>query len=540
MTEVLPLDPLRGMRAVPLTRNGARPARVALVGGGPTTLYTLQRLIESDVPLDIHVFEKDGHIGPGMPYREDINHPQMLANIAGRELPPLVDSLHDWLSGCDADMLAAMKIAKEDIGPEEFYPRLVLGKYFTAQVAALVARSRARGHDITLRTRHRVLDLTPGRAIGLDWDSPAGQGSAAFDHVVVATGHRWDAQDPHAKIPMVSPWPADGLRRFIGTEVAILGTSLTAIDAAVALAGFHGAFIEQDAGVSWEPNGPIDGFHITMMSRKGLLPPADWYYDLPLPELDHFSEAAAADEVAKGQSGLLNRCIALLAKDLAAIDRGRADDLKLTDLDGLADRFFYERLQADPWEATRADLAVAEKDRAARKADRWRTALLRAHEVLEEVIPQMSEDDRETLHRELKPVFTDCYASIPHRSIRRMLALKEAGVLDLLRLGESYEMVPTGSGAEVSHPGGDLRVAGVIDARGQQSVDWSGMFPGLAKADGVSFDPATYAVSLPEKCEGTLSFVAIPALLPTDPFVQGLERARDLGHASANRILGTA
>ena len=121
-----------------------------------------------------------------------------------------------------------------------------------------------------------------------------------------------------------------------------------------------------------------------------------------------------------------------------------------------------------------------------------------------------------------------------------MMALHEAGVLDVVRLNADYHMADHGRGVEITHASGKLQVAGVIDARGQQSADLVSLFPGLAaQASGLSFDPVSCAVTLPEDCQGTLTCVSIPVLLPTDPFVQGLERARDLGHMAARRILAS-
>lgn len=37
-------------------------------------------------------------------------------------------------------------------------------------------------------------------------------------------------------------------------------------------------------------------------------------------------------------------------------------------------------------------------------------------------------------------VFIDNYAAIPSESIRRLLALREAGIIHILALGEDYEM----------------------------------------------------------------------------------------------------
>lgn len=538
------------MNHVPLTRALERAvaldtrasASVAFVGGGPTTLYALQRLIGHERPLDIHIFERDSHAGPGMPYRDGLNHPQMLANIGSRELPPLVEPLHDWLMDSDTETLRGMGLRREDLGPEAFYPRVVLGRYFTAQLAALVARARARGHSVTLRARHQVRDIRLAERPSLDWETPFGTESAAFDHVVLATGHSWQDETHASGVALQAPWPAEGLRRFIGRHAAILGTSLTAIDAAVALAGFHGRFIEEDGGLLWRPEGPQEGFAITMMSRKGLLPPADWYYELPLPRLHHLTQEALRAEVAKGPEGLLDRCHALLARDLAAVDAEAAKALDVARLDGLAERFFAARLALDPWQASREDLERAAAERDAKRADPWRMAWLAAHEALEEALPHLDAGDRARLDDSLKPIFTDCYASVPHRSIRRMLALRAAGVLDLLALGQSYEMAPTPAGGVcIDHAGGRIEAAGVIDARGQRSSDLVSLFPGLsAHGAAPEFDPVTCAVALPEGCAGTLSCVAIPVLLPSDPFVQGLERARDLGHRAAERIIGNS
>jgi uncharacterized NAD(P)/FAD-binding protein YdhS len=525
-----------------MARDGTPAARVALVGGGPTTLYALQRLIPHGQPLDIHIFERDSHAGPGMPYRDGLNDPQMLANIGSRELPPLVEGLEEWLRGHDAEALRAMGLRRADIGPEAFYPRVVLGRYFTAQLAALVARARARGHQVTLRARHRVRDLRIGRRLRLDWDTPFGAGSAAFTHVVLATGHQWQSETHASGVRLQPPWPVSGLRRFIGRHAAILGSSLTAIDAAVALAGFHGRFIETEAGLRWEREGPRDGFALTMMSRKGLLPPADWYYTQPLPAPRHLTREALRAAVAQGSEGLLQRCHALLVRELTAVDAERARALDLARIEGLAGRVFADRMAQDPWQASRADLQQAAEDRAARRADPWRMAWLGAHEVLEEAVPHLTEPDRRLLERELKPVFTDCYASVPHRSIRRMLALHEAGVLSLVRLGSGYSLSESREGVRIRHAEGTLQAAGVIDARGQQASDLVSLFPGLRGSDGAApgFDPVSCAVTLPEGCAGTLSCVAIPVLLPSDPFVQGLGSARDLGHRAAERIIAAS
>ncbi|KFE35122.1 hypothetical protein DW2_09111 [Thioclava atlantica] len=511
---------------------------MALIGGGPTAIYALRHLLDAPFPLDIHVFERDREVGPGMPYREEINTSEMLSNIGSREIPPVLQTLVEFLSDCDTQTLSEFGLSEEEIGPETFFPRLVLGRYFTAQLAALVARARRLGHRVEVRSRYTVRDIVPGpEGTEVSWQSPSGDGTARYDHVVVATGHQWADRVHSSGVTLHAPWPAKALRRFIGCKVGILGSSLTAIDTVLALAVFHGTFVEDGEDVRWDPAPSAEAFRAVMMSRRGLLPDADWYYELPLPGLPSFDEDAVSREIARGPKNLLARCHRILASDIAALDPDYAQRTSPEKLDGFADRHFAERMKGDPWEVARSLVEIASVQREARTADPWRPALLKAHEIYERIIPHLSAQEREIFSRELKPVFADIYASVPHRSIRRMLALHEAGVLELTRLGSDYTINPRGAGVLVEGASGALFVDALIDARGQRAADLSGLkFPTLAAMG--EFDPSTLSIRVPEGCRGTITCVAIPVLLPSNPFVQGLERARDLGRLAAERIIG--
>lgn len=62
--------------------------RVAIVGVGPTGIYTFYELVKRGEPLAITLFEKEAQAGVGMPYSDDNTAAQMLANIASIEIPP--------------------------------------------------------------------------------------------------------------------------------------------------------------------------------------------------------------------------------------------------------------------------------------------------------------------------------------------------------------------------------------------------------------------------------------------------------------------
>ncbi|MCS5948395.1 hypothetical protein LNP05_17685 [Klebsiella pneumoniae subsp. pneumoniae] len=97
----------------------------------------------------------------------------------------------------------------------------------------------------------------------------------------------------------------------------ILGTSLSAIDAAVAVVARHGVFhTEDDKTTHFSLHPGSEALEITLMSRHGVLPEADFTarsrgsrWRLPLP-------AALEAAIAEGSDALLDRIFELIVKEL--------------------------------------------------------------------------------------------------------------------------------------------------------------------------------------------------------------------------------
>ncbi|MDQ9435295.1 FAD/NAD(P)-binding protein, partial [Escherichia coli] len=47
--------------------------KIAIVGAGPTGIYTLFSLLQQQTPLSISIFEQADEAGVGMPYRALLN-----------------------------------------------------------------------------------------------------------------------------------------------------------------------------------------------------------------------------------------------------------------------------------------------------------------------------------------------------------------------------------------------------------------------------------------------------------------------------------
>lgn len=61
--------------------------KIAIIGAGPTGIYTLFSLLKQGEPLDVSIYEQAEEAGVGMPYSDEENSRMMLANIASIEIP---------------------------------------------------------------------------------------------------------------------------------------------------------------------------------------------------------------------------------------------------------------------------------------------------------------------------------------------------------------------------------------------------------------------------------------------------------------------
>lgn len=544
-------------------------SRVAIIGSGPTGIYTLKGLVAGSVPLDITIFESEAEPGRGTPYHPDINDRAMLSNIASIELPEIAETLVGWLRRQAPEVLARLGIERAAIDEREFYPRVVLGEYLEAQFCALVEAGRASGHAIEIRAGHRVTDIEllrdDIRLLARRADGGAVEGR--FDHVVMATGHDWPEKTETRPGYFVSPWPAPVLKTIPPCRVGILGTSLSGIDALVSVATAHGAFLLDGSGdLQYQPAPGAEGLHVTMMSRKGLLPEADFYCEIPYRPLEICTEAAV-DALIRSRKGDLLDALFSLFRDqlmLSDPDYAAAIGLSLLDVESFAPAYFRARLAADPFVWAATNLAEAEADKLRRHTVEWRYAILRMHEVIARAIPHLDARDLERFHRHFKTVFIDDYATVPHDSIRRLLALRRAGKLDIVALGGESDIdhASVARGAVVAFDGGRLEFDAFIDATGQDSLSARDIPFSTLAAQGVLRKAATRAEALlgpdgeadivrtggvdlddcfrpvfSDNLSRNLYCGSISFLLHKLPFVQGITSARDIGGVIAGAIL---
>jgi len=523
---------------------------VAFVGAGPTTIYTLNALLNAaGEPFRLLILEEQDVAGRGTPYRPGWNDPAMLSNIASVEIPAIDQTLADWLRVQPIERLERIGVDPEAINDQSFYPRIALGEYLHDQFDALLSLARSKGIDVDLRTRSKVIDAAPD-GDGFKLRIQPRHGSVVEEHcefLVMATGHQWPEEPEVRPGYFLSPWPASALKRIPACRVGIRGTSLTAIDAAVVLALRFGEFVERGSDLTYEPAGDTRDFQLTMMSRKGLLPEADFYHPIPYEPLSICTTEAIDALISQGSDGLLDQAFDLFKQELKSADPDYAQKVGLDGLDVEAFRggYFARRLGSAPFEWARINLAEAEQNHETQTTVPWRYAILRMHEVIAPIVPHLEDEDFERFNRYLKPVFVDDYATVPHESVRRLLALHDAAKLDLLALGEYYKIdTRTDDDGAILHLTGKREHFPVfIEATGQHPLGIE-EFPlptlkeqGIVQDAAVGEDRAAKGVLVDEQfhpiSEGRsvdrLFCLSLPFILGRHPFVQGITSSHDLG-----------
>ncbi|GHA34916.1 FAD/NAD(P) binding domain-containing protein [Devosia pacifica] len=522
--------------------------RVALVGGGPTAVYTLKNLLQKAEALHITIFEAGRVAGCGLPYSEDHNTPDLMANITSVEIPPVLVSLSDWVRSADGKLLKKFGIARDQVNERDFYPRVLIGAYYSEQLARL-AEACAPWQTVTIETETRVVDVSPaGQGFTLRIDKNGKKARRHYDAVIMATGHLTKGQNAQPLPGLFrSPYPVQNLEVGSDRAALILGSSLSAIDAAVGLANRYGKFVGDENHLSFELLSK-EPLRLVMASRKGTLPDADFFYPIPEEPLMIFTPARLQMLRQEGQSGLLGRAFKLFKKQLAADDPDFVARLALQRFtpEGFAKAYLAMRKARQGFDAIEQNLAEATRDYRERRVVMWRYTMMRAHEVFSELVPFLDRRDLARFRRHLAPVFADAYGCVPHLSILRLLALQRAGCLDIVALGEDGT-IRYGAGNFILAAGGREESFGTfIDARGQQAASFSEL--GFSQLDQAlaTTDPLKrtngqrnddqFRLRLDGQPHADIFCISIPVMMERYPFAQGLVACSEAAEVVATAI----
>jgi uncharacterized NAD(P)/FAD-binding protein YdhS len=514
-------------------------SHIAIVGTGPTGIYAFKHIVALGAADAVTLFEKSEHAGVGMPYSPETASKAMLANIASIEIPPVTSAYLEWLETLEPDYLRSYGLDPDDLDEREFTPRLLLGQYYRAQFLELVDMARALGMDVSIFENTEITDIARN-VTTIVLRNGEGTSLGPFDRVIIATGHTFAGEEEATRSYYPNPWSGLISDDIPAGRIGIMGTSLSALDAAMAIANQHGKFRRKGSELVFVPS-DAEGLRITMMSRQGILPEADFYCPIPYLPLVHMT--AEALEVARKSENVLDAVFDLFKAEMAEADPVYAENIGLDGLDAesFAPAYFAERLKRDPFHWARKNLDEVERNKREEKTVPWRYAILRMHEAVETLVPDFSEKDRERFDNGLKRVFIDNYGAVPSESIRRLLALRDAGVLNVVALGEDYALDHDDALGltRIVHGEGRLEFDIFVDARGQKAQTTEHLpFPSLRRdliADGQDVPEIAddYSLTGPKAATRLIYLAAIPYLMHDKPFCQGITAAAEIAEAVA-------
>lgn len=516
--------------------------RIAILGAGPSGLFIYKRLVESgNNNFTVTIFEKNNQTGAGMPYSTDGAGKEHITNVSGNEIPHLVTSIEEWIQTVPKETLERFDIDPAKFNEYKVLPRLLFGQYLTAQFGLLLAKAKESGIQTVLKTHTTVTDLIDHpeqQEVSVVTD---GKESMGFDRVIICIGHRWPLKY-EGIVPGYydSPYPPSKLALQLDHAVAIKGASLTAIDAIRTLSRHNGSFQKDTKGkLTYALAENSQEFKLVMHSRSGLLPAIRFH--LEDSHLSH-NELLGPEEIRQNiieNDGFLSLDF-VFDKDFKEMFREKDpafyDRIRDMNIETFVDYIMEFREKHDPFQLFRAEYVEAEKSIERQESIYWKEMLAVLSFAMNYPAKYFSAEDMLRLQKVLMPLISIVIAFVPQSSAVELIALNEAGVLDLVAVGDdSIIDVEPGGGVKYHYTDEDGNDRSVfyrtfIDCAGQPHLQYDDFpFKSLLKTKSIS--PARLRFKLDEEGrlaikngnkkveeEGGVYYLKVPGITITDRF----------------------
>ena len=431
----------------------------AIIGGGLTgtaMLYCLvhegkkavQRGAINPSQLKVMVFERQAVFGPGLPHSAKQVMPYHITNMCAEEMsidPNKPLDFKDWVT---QNRDALRKILPHHCDSFEspgidgqrctHYPRAIMGEYLKARFKTAIQTAGNIGFQIELFPNSEVTDVREGSChVHLTvQDSKTGTTrSVTSDQILLATGH-WFGRTEHNRF-FPSPWPARRLLHTIprGERVAIIGSSLSAIEVALTLTS-DGEFIRRkSSGLTYVPSAKPR--KLKLYSRKGLLPKVrgrigKYRNTILTPENVHRLIAQKRGQLQ------LNDLFLLLDAELQKVYGRTIDWLDILKPSDTARNYLARHLRAaQDGDGSEGELL-------------WLTALHQVIPMAREIYINLSPQERQRFERRFSTVFFSHAATQPTVNAEKLLALMDGGFVEVISLGEAYRLIKDGTNGNYS------------------------------------------------------------------------------------------
>lgn len=432
--------------------NKANPLKIAILGGGPSGLFMYKRLVESGIRnLTIEIFERKDTLGSGMPYSTEGANEEHITNVSDNEIPVIFNSIEDWVKMAPKPLLKKFNINSDTFNEYKVLPRLFFGEYLSAQFELLKKAADDKGMITKIHLNTQVTDIIDDPAknnVGVEVN---GKDIIYFDHIIVCVGHNWPKKH-EGKIPEYydSPYPPKKLAKQVNHPIAIMGSSLTAIDAIRTLARNNGVFeAEEDGTYKFILNESSNQFKIVMHSRNGLLPAIRFHLEDSHLGKDETLSKAEIQQNIKENGGFIpldfvfekNFKDQFIKRDPAFYQK-----IKDMDLETFVKAMMSYRENVPPFDLFRKEYEEAEKSIKREESIYWKEALAVLSFAMNYPAKYLCAEDMQRLQKVLMPLISIVIAFVPQSSCRDLMALHDAGVLEIVSVGEDSSVEPKEEG----------------------------------------------------------------------------------------------
>ena len=423
---------------------------LAIIGSGPSAIYLLKHIMDRAAEFrkklsKISIFDKSNSLGMGMPYSPETTDQFNMSNISSEELPELPISFVEWLRCQSASALEDLGVQNKEISESEVYSRLALGGYFKSQYKSIIDSLAGLGIEFQEYSTCEIVDIHDSAESNRVTLFTSRGESYDCDKVIIASGHSW-AEDDNPDVGYYSsPWPISKLLPAKGTycncTIGTLGASLSAFDVVSTMAHRHGEFVEGNDGMIFQSFPQTDKFRIVMHAAHGWLPHLQFDQDIPLREIyrhvDRNGFKALLDLYGYLRINTYFDQVCRPALKLAFIKDEMQEmvdllsDAKtnLVDLIAkIADKHDYE----NPFEGMRREMVEAKDSVVNHRPTHWKEVIDDLMYTLNFHAELMPAEDHLLFHSEVKPFLMNVMAAMPLSSANILLALYDAGVLDLI------------------------------------------------------------------------------------------------------------
>lgn len=430
-----------------------------IIGGGLTGTSMLYCLIDKakkavhrgsmhPSQLKVQVFEKQAAFGPGLPHNDTQVMSYHITNMCAEEMsidPKKPLDFKNWVTRNRNTLRKNLPHHLDSfdspgvIGQQcTHYPRAIMGEYLKARFKKAIQTASKIGLKIELFPNSEVTDVKrdSGKVNLTVKDSKFGTiRSVTSDRILLATGH-WFGQTERDRF-FPSPWPAKSLLYNIppGEHVAVIGSSLSAIEVVLTLTS-DGKFIRNQSSDltyvrSTKPR------KLTLYSRNGLLPKVRG-------KIGEYRNRILTPEK-------LNR---LIAKNKGQLQLNEVFSLLDAELQKVYGRHIDWRDILKPSDTARNYLARCLRE--AQDGDSpegqllWLTVLHQIIHMARDIYINLTPQERLRFERHYSTVFFSHVATQPTVNAEKLLALIDGGFVEVIPLGETYRLIKHDTSGEYS------------------------------------------------------------------------------------------